>query len=85
MDGSLPDSSVLGIPRQEYRSGLPFPPPGDLSDLGIEPTVLRSPVLAGGFFTTEPPEKPLAPYNSSKKAGVFQPQGLCTGCSLPDL
>ena len=27
----------MGFPRQEYRSGLPFPSPGDLSDLGIEP------------------------------------------------
>ena len=41
--------------RQEYRSGLPFPPPGDLPNSGIEP---RSPVLAGGFFTTVPRGKP---------------------------
>ena len=41
--------------RQEYWSGLPFPPPGDLPDPGIKPT---SPVLAGRFFTTEPPGKP---------------------------
>ena len=27
----------MGFSRQEYWSGLPFPPPGDLSDLGIEP------------------------------------------------
>ena len=45
-----------GFPRQEYWSGLPFPSPGDLSDPGIEP---MSPALAGGFFTTEPPGKPL--------------------------
>jgi len=37
--------------RQEYWSGLPFPPPGDLTDLGIEPTSLASPALAGRFFT----------------------------------
>ena len=46
----------MGFPRQEYWSGLPFPSPGDLPDPGIEP---RSPVLAGGFFITEPPGKPL--------------------------
>ena len=42
----------MGFSRQEYWSGLSYPPPGDLSDPGIEP---RSPALAGGFFTTEPP------------------------------
>ena len=36
----------MGFPRQEYWSGLPFPPPGDL------PASLASPALAGGFFTT---------------------------------
>ena len=41
---------------QEYWSGLPFPPPGDLPNPGTEPT---SSALAGGFFTTEPPGKPL--------------------------
>ena len=42
----------MGFSRQEYWSGLPFPPPGDLPDSGIEPVSLVSPVLAGGFFTT---------------------------------
>ena len=41
--------SVHGIPRQEYWSSLPFPPPGDYLDPGIEPV---SPALAGRFFTT---------------------------------
>ena len=40
--------------RQEYWSGFPFPPPGDLPNSGTEST---SPALAGGFFTTEPPGK----------------------------
>ena len=38
--------------RQEYWSGLPFPPPGDLPDPQIKPTSLVSPVLAGRFFTS---------------------------------
>ena len=38
--------------RQEYWRGLPCPPPGDLSDPGIEPMSLMSPELASGFFTT---------------------------------
>ena len=42
------------FPRQEYWSGLPFSPPGDLPDPGIEPVSLMSPALAGGFFTTGP-------------------------------
>ena len=41
--------------RQEYWSGLPLPPPGDLPDPGIEPI---SPALSGEFFTIESPGKP---------------------------
>ena len=46
----------MGFPRQEYWSGMPFPSPGDIPDPEIEP---MSPALAGRFFTTEPPGKPL--------------------------
>ena len=42
--------------RQEYW--LPFPTPGDLSDLVIEPMSPESLVLACGFFITEPPGEP---------------------------
>ena len=45
-------SLSMGFPRQEYWSRLPFPPPGDLPDPGIEPAYLVSPALLGGFFTT---------------------------------
>ena len=45
---------LIGLPRQKYWSGLPFPTPGDLPAPGIEP---MSPALAGRFFTTEPPWK----------------------------
>ena len=41
----------MGFSRQEYWSGLPCPPPGDLPDPGVEP---ESPALAGRVFTTEP-------------------------------
>ena len=47
----------MRFPRQEYGSGLPFPSPGHLPNPGIKH---KSPALAGGFFTTEPPEK--APF-----------------------
>ena len=42
----------MGFSRQEYWSGFPYPPSGDLPNLGIEPMSLMSPALAGGFFTT---------------------------------
>ena len=47
----------MGLSRQEYWSGLPFPPPGNLPNTGIEPTSLVSPTLAGEFFNTDPPGK----------------------------
>ena len=40
----------VGFSRQEYWSGLPFPPPGDVPDPGIGPESLASPALASGFF-----------------------------------
>ena len=43
--------------RQEYWSQLPWPPPRDLPHPGTKPA---SPALTGGFFTTEPPGKPMA-------------------------
>jgi len=42
--------------RQEYWSGLPFPPPGVLLDLGIKP---GSPALQVDSLPSEPPKKPL--------------------------
>ena len=62
--------------RQEYWSALPFPPPGDLPNPGIEPKSLMFPALAGGFLTTSttwglqslvscPAPRPCAPSQSS--------------------
>ena len=48
VDYRQPNSSVQA---PVYWSELPFPPPGDLPDLGIEPTSPVSPALASGFFT----------------------------------
>ena len=44
-------SLSMGFSRQEYWSGLSCHPPGDLPGPGMEPALLMSPVLAGGFFT----------------------------------
>ena len=51
------------FPRQEYWSGRPFPPPGDLPDPGIK---LVSPALAGIFFTTEPQGSPINVLHQQK-------------------
>ena len=45
----------MGLYREEYWSGLPFPSPGDLPDPGIEP---RSPTLQADALTSAPPGKP---------------------------
>ena len=54
-------SLSMGFSRQEYWSGLPWPPPGDLPDPGIEPASFMSPTLAGGFL----------PYQKKKKIQRF--------------
>ena len=75
MDCQAPPS--MGFSRQEDWSGLPFPPPGDLSDSGIEPA---SPVLTGGFFTTEPPGKPPGSFCKSSSLSCCSP----SLCAFPD-
>ena len=42
----------VGFSGQKYWNGLPCPPPGDFPDSGIEPASLKSPALAGRFYTT---------------------------------
>ena len=44
----------MGFSKQEYWGGLPFPPPGDLPDPGIE---LWSPALQADSLPTDPPGK----------------------------
>ena len=57
----------MGFPRQEYWSGLPFPPPGHLPDSGIEPDS----ILASRLFTTETARKPEERVRSSCFAVVY--------------
>ena len=45
----------MGFPSHEYWSGLPFPPPGDIPDPGIEPTF---PALQEDSLPLAPPGKP---------------------------
>ena len=67
----------MGCSMQEYLSGLPFPPPGDLPNPGIEP---MSPALVGEFFTTEPPRKPWYVNYTSVKTQKKRPP-----CHIPPL
>ena len=65
--GSLEGTATLsmGLPRQEYWSGLPFPSSGHLPNPGIKPA---SPALAGGFFTSKTTfGKPLYLTNEEEK------------------
>ena len=48
----------VGFSRQEYWSGLPFPPPRALPDPGMEPGSPVFPALTGGSFPTVPSGKP---------------------------
>ena len=66
----------MEISRQDYWSGLPRPSPGDLPNPGIE---LTTPEWAGGFFTAEPPGKPL------QEAGNYKSPLLSISGSLLSL
>ena len=53
----------MGFSRQEYWSGLPCPPPGDLPDPGIKPVYLTSPTLQEDS-TAEPWRKLILPLKA---------------------
>ena len=61
-----PAPLCMGFSRQEYWSGLPFPSPRDIPDLGMKP---GSSASAGGFLTAEPSGKP-------KSAPCYPPLSL---------
>ena len=63
MDCSPPGFSLHGIFQARLLERVPFPPPGDRPDPGIEPMSPVSPELAGRFFTTELPGKPINPLS----------------------
>ena len=75
MDYSPPAPLSMGFSRQEYWSGLPCPPPGDLPDPEIEPASLSSPALTGGSLPLAPPEKP-SHFSHSVVSDSLQPHGL---------
>ena len=63
-----------GFSRQEYRSGLPFPSPGDLPNSGIEP---GSPTLQADALRSEPPGKPIL-----DQLGLWDPNPISTPSPL---
>ena len=65
----------MGFSRQEYLSGLPCPPPGDLPDPGIEP---MSHTLQVEFLPTEPQGKP-------KNTGIAYPFSRGSSCPVIEL
>ena len=64
--------------RQVYRSGLPFPSPGDLPDLGIE---LRSPILQADALTSKPSGKPVPKKGNAKECSNYCPIALISHAS----
>ena len=73
----------MGFSRQEYWSGLPGPPPGNLPNPGIELLSACIYCFAGGFFPTEPPGKPaeyLFPHSNSCQTPNLQSDGIRAFC-----
>ena len=64
----------MGFPRQEYWSGLPFPPPGDLLNPGIEPASQMFPILRVDSLPTTHPGSLRANQNYRKVLVLFSSQ-----------
>ena len=66
----------MGFSKQECWNRLPFPPPGDLSHPGIEPTSPMAPALVERFITTEPPPSALSRlfFRTTRSPGVQCPR-----------
>ena len=81
-DSAIPSLTVahqtllsMGFPRQKHWIGLPFPPPADLPDPGIEPESIAFSALASGFFFS--PQSYLGSPNTEEAASGM------IGSSLP--
>ena len=81
MDHKAPLS--VAFSRQEYWSGLSFPSSGDLPDPGIEPVSLRSPALAGRFFTGSHWEAQEVCITPKLQESSFPGGALSGGCARP--
>ena len=79
MDCSLPGSSVYGMLQGGYWSRLPFPPPGDLPDPGVEP---KSPALQADSLPSELPGKPNSRWPETKPGRKVSPGPRSDGDAL---
>ena len=75
MDCTCQATLSMGFPRQEHWSGLPLPCLGDLPDPGIKSVSCTG----SGFFTTEPPGKPLTFWK------LFSPSSLFLPCDINEV
>ena len=68
----------MGFSKKKYWSGVPFPPPGDLPNPGVEP---MSPALQVDSLLSEPPQKPsLAPVLTSWIQNCAEWEGSVSLC-----
>ena len=82
IDCSLLAPLSMEFSRQESWTGLPSLPPEDLPNPGTECLSPAAPALAGRFFTTEPPGKPIHCHTCTELAGVSQfLMLLCLTCT----
>ena len=80
------DPLSMGFSRQEYWSGFPCPPPGDLPDPGVKLTSLRSPAFSGRFFTTSATWEAVSKYSLSYHSRHYAYSGLnyvLLNCLIP--
>ena len=70
------------ISRQEYWSGLPSPPPGNLPNPGIEPTFPVCPAWQADNFTTEPPGKTGEENKTFKRSFLLEQISLTVGAII---
>ena len=76
MDWTCPAPLSMGFSGQEYWSGLPFPPPGDLPYRGIKP---GSPALQADYLQSEPPGQPQEGKGKGKNKDILRFQAWMIG------
>ena len=69
-------SLSMEFSRQEYWSGLPFPPPRDLPDSGIEPCFLSFLHWQADSLPAEPQGSPYCEYIFIRESVLFLPHGV---------